>query len=437
MAVFSPQQLAEDDIIAQSKQREEPGWLQKARVAGWRAFQEGPMPHLERTRLKEDIFDGYTLAQAVERAASWEAVPAAVRSGLGLDGEPANAVVMANGFVQWASLDARWAGKGVVFCSLAEAVVKYPDLVKDHLAGEAVPAEGDKPWALNAALWTDGVFIYVPKGVEVDDPLQVFLWGEGNVGLFDRTLIVAEPNSRVTVVAAVTSPEGAAPALRSGVVEVYARDGAQVKYCALQTLAEGQGTNLVLRRALVDANASVQWVVGEFGSALTTSISEALLRGRGGEATNLTVFFSGGNQHLDVEPRMYHTGTHTQSNILVKGVAKESGRSVYVPVTSLEDEADEAAAFQRGTTLLLDKDARAYCIPQLFVGEEAVAGAGHAATVGQVDEEQLFYLRSRGLTEEQAKKLIVHGFFHPVLEMVPVEGVRRRLEQLIDRKMAG
>lgn len=437
MAVYSAERLSEEDVVALSKQREEPDWLRELRVAAWRWYQEAPMPHLERTRLRESLFTGYELAQPVRSAAAWADLPATMREGVGLDSEPTNTVLLGNGYAQFSALDQGWQDQGVVFCSLAEAVVRHPDLVREALMGEAAPAKMDKPWSLNAALWTDGVFLYVPPKVEVTVPLQSIIWGEGNVGLFDRTLVVAGPQSQVTLIERTTSPAQGGPTLRTSVVEVYAREGAQVKYCALQTLDEEQTTNLVYRRAILEPHSSVQWVIGEFGSALSTSISESQLRGRGSESTNLTVFFSGGQQHLDVEPRMYHTGTHTQSNILVKGVAKDNGRSVYVPITSMEDQADEAAAFQRGTTLLLDKRAQAYCIPQLFVAEEAVAGAGHAATVGRVDEEQLFYLRSRGLTEEQAKKLMVYGFFHPVIAMVPVEAVRQQLEQLIDRKMAG
>lgn len=435
MAVVSADHLAEADIAARSQERGEPDWLRERRLTGWRAFERNPMPQLERTRLRESLLQGYDLPGAVARTSTWHDLAEEIRQSTGHASDPSNTLVMENGFVRFADLSAEWAEKGVVFGSLADIVVQRPELVKDYLMGEAVGADGDKPWALNAALWNDGIFLYVPEGVEIDVPLQILQWASGNVGVFDRTLVVAGPNSNVTVVETVTSdPEG--PKLRTGVVEVYLQDGSHVKYCALQTLGQNV-TNLILRRAIVGPNATMHWVVGEFGSSLTAGLSDAYLQGRGGEASNTTVFFADSDQHLDVEPKMLHLGTHTQSNILVKGVAKGTGRSVYAPITAMEDEADEAAAFQRGTTLLLSPEARAYSLPQLFVGEERVAGAGHAATIGRVDEEQVFYLRSRGLTEQAAINLLVTGFFHPVIDTVPVPGVRDRLFELIDRKLAG
>lgn len=434
MANYRTERLAEDDVVSFSKGREEPDWLTRLRLTAWRAYEELPMLHLERTTLRESMFEGLALPVPAARAASWDDVPEDVRQGIGHEAAPANGVVLANGYVQFSALDAEWAEKGVIFQSLAEAAKQHGDIVEKYLAKEAVPADGDKPWALNAALWSDGAFLYVPEGVEVTVPFHVSVWSNGELGLFDRVLVVAAPNSRVTVVEEVSSPEGDGPALRTGVVEVYADAGAQVKYCSLQTLGE-EGKNLTIRRAVVGNDASVQWVVGEFGSSFSVSLSESYLEGRGGESTNVTVFFAGGKQHIDVEPRMYHVGTHTESNITVKGVNRDEGRSVYAPITDMEDEADEAAAFQKGTVLLLDPSTRTYCIPQLYVAEEAVAGAGHAATVGQVDEEQLFYLRSRGLSEKEALKLLVFGFFHPAIDMVPIPEVRQRLEQLIDRKM--
>lgn len=436
MAVYSVEQLGEADVTARSKQRGEPGWLHDRRLAGWKAYEQNAMPRLERTTLRDSMLTGFELPEPGARAESWDEMDDELRRHAGFEAEPANIVVLDNGYARFTHLASEWAEKGVIFGSLAEAVTRGPEWLQEYLAGKAVPPTEDKPWALNAALWGDGVFLYVPEGVEIEVPLQTLHWGRGGVGLFDRTLVVAGPNSGVTVVETVTSPGQGGPKLRAGVVEVYARDGARVKYCALQTLGEDV-TNLVLRRAVLDRNASIQWVVGEFGSSLTVGLTEAHLEGLGAEASNITVFFADGNQHLDVEPRMFHIGTHTQSNILVKGAAKGSGRAVYAPITSMEDNADEAAAFQRGTTLLLDRDARAYSLPQLFVGEEQVAGAGHAATIGRVDPEQVFYLRSRGLTEKQAVNLLVTGFFHPVIDAVPIDEVKERLLNLIDRKLAG
>jgi len=434
VAVYSAERLGEAEVTARSRQRGEPDWLTDRRLAGWKAFENNPMPKLERTTLQESLLQGFRLPEPQPRVSAWAELPVELRETVGIEEAPADAVVLANGYLRFARLSAELAEKGVFVGSLAEAAAQRPDLVRDYVMGEAVPADSDKPWALNGALWGDGLLIYVPEGVEVKAPLQAFMWGEGEVGVFDRTVVVAAPNSDVTVVETVASPASGAPRLRTGVVEVYALDGARIKFCALQTLGHGVN-NLVLRRAVVGPNASVQWIVGEFGSSLTAGLTESLLQGRGGESSNVTVFFAGKGQHLDVEPRMFHTGTHTQSNISVKGVVKGGGRAVYAPVTSMEDQADEAAAFQKGTTLILDPESRAYSMPQLFVAEEQVAGAGHAATIGQVDPEHIFYLRSRGLTEAEARRLLVHGFFHPVIDAVPVDAVKEQLTALIDRKL--
>lgn len=437
MAVGSKPQVGEEDVLALSRNREEPAWLQELRLAGWKAFQERPLPRLERTRLNDRMFEDFALATPQPRVSRWDELGEAVAHGLGQSAAPDNGVVLSNGFAVWQRLPQEWADKGVIFSSLAEAVVRHPELVQRYLAREAVPATADKPWALNAALWTDGVFLYVPEGVDVEVPLQMFLWADDPaLGLFDRTLIVAERNSNVTLVETVASTADSGPRLRVSAVEVYAGANSQVKVCGLQTLSDVT-TNLVFRRAVIGEDAQVHWVLGEFGSSLSTVLCDSQLDERGGISTNLTVFFSDGDQHLDVEPRMFHTGTYTQSDILVKGVAKDRSRAVYAPLTLLDDGADESSAFQRGTTLLLDAEARAYCIPQLHVVEEKVAGAGHAATVGQLDDEQLFYLRSRGLTEQDAKKLMVSGFFDPMIARIPVPEVQERLTELIDRKMDG
>lgn len=436
MAVDSTARLAEADVISLSQRRGEPEWLRERRLSGWRAFEEAPIPKLERTTLSEGMFKGFDLPADQDMVDSWEALPEAVRAGLGHLEARRNVIVLGDGTARFADLEQTLADRGVVFEPLTKAVVQHPELVQPYLAQEAVPATGDKPWALNAALWQDGVFLYVPSGVQLELPLQAFGWsGDSRLGIFSRTLIVAAPQSALTLVTTVTSDDERAPRVYNDVVEVYAQDGAHVRICALQTLAETT-THFAFRRAILEDNARVQWVVGEFGSALSASLCDAYLKGRGAEAKNTTVFFAGGRQHLDMEPRMFHTGEETESDILVRGVAQDQGRSVYVPLTHIDDGAFGASAFQRGKTLLLDPEARAYCIPQLHVLEEQVEGAGHAATVGQVDEEQLFYLRSRGLTPQAAKKLLVAGFFQPMLDEVPVPDVRAQLESLIDRKMA-
>lgn len=437
MAVDSTARLSEADVVALSTRKNEPSWVRELRLKGWKAFQESPVPKLERTTLNEGMFHGFQLPGEGSLVQSWEELPDSVRAGLGQLEARENVVVLADGSARLAALDEALRQQNVIFAPLAQAVVKHPELVEPYLAQRAVPADDEKPWALNAAVWQDGVFLYVPEGVQVDVPLEVLSWsGAGpDVGVFERFLVVAAPNSRVTLLTSVSSDEEKAPRVYGQVMEVYAGEGAQVKVCALQTLGT-KSQHFALRRAVLEKDADLQWIIGEFGSSLTVSISDAYLEGSGSQARNLTVFFSGGEQHLDLEPRMLHTGTKTFSDILVKGVAKEQGRSVYAPLTHIDDGAFHAEAFQRGTTLLLDPNARAYCIPQLHVLEENVDGAGHAATVGQVDADQLFYLRSRGLTESQAKKLMVAGFFHPMLEQVPIPEVREQLESLIDRKMA-
>ncbi|OUM98349.1 MAG: Fe-S cluster assembly protein SufD [Firmicutes bacterium ZCTH02-B6] len=421
-------------IAALSDRTGEPAWLRERRLAAWGRFTELPVPAYERTRLKESQFEDFAPAQGSGPVRSWDELPAALREQVG---DPAGRalVVLANGRAVYRQLPEALP-EGVVITDLATAVREHAVLVEPRLLVRGEQGLDNKVTALSGALHTGGLFVYVPKGVAVPVPVEYILWmDESGVAVGDVALIVTEARAEVTVLETAVSAPGVERSARFGLIDVFPGEDARVVCGNVQ--AFGQGVqSLVVRRVLPAPRSHVDWVAAEFGAELSVNEMDSRLDGRGSEVRALGVFFAGDRQHIDLEMRMIHTGRETASDILVRGVVRDQGRAVYGPYTLIKHDAKDSTGFQRGNTLVLDPQARAYSIPQLHVQEDEVQGAGHAATVGKVDPEQLFYLQSRGLTLQQARRLIVDGFFYPVTDHIPVEALKTRVMAMVERKMS-
>lgn len=429
MSVEMSTSLTEAAIQSLSQQKGEPEWLLKLRLAAFDAYAKASDPNWDRTRI--DTVD-WNAIQPYKAPATEAELPAAAQRMVTAAGEDAAILVQVDSQIAYQAVPEALTEQGVIFTSIDEAVAKHPDLVEEHF-GQVVKHDEDKLIALHSALCAGGAFVYVPKDVRVEVPLQWFVWSDAvNLGLFPRILIVADRGSEVTFVETSGSSDGV-PHLASVVTEVIAKPNAKVTYTAVQGWGDGV-QSFITRRARLDRDSAVHWVLGDLGAELGRAATRSFLEGDGSESTAMMVFFGDQDQHLDSGLVMTHIGDHTGSDMVTKGVLKDNARCVYRALTDIEDGARFTTAFQRENTLVLSKTARIDAIPGLEI-EETEVQAGHAATVGQIDENHLFYLMSRGMTRTDAVKLIVDGFFDPVLTRVPVEGVRALLQDMIDRKM--
>lgn len=327
-----------------------------------------------------------------------------------------------------------WAEKGVILTSLQDAIANHPDKVKPYL-GKLYNFKESKFAALHYALRTGGTFLYVPKNVTIDRPVQVFTYTDApNAGVFNHTLVVAEPYSQVSVLEYAGSDLQGGTAIHSGAVEIFARDGAKVAYIAVQNFDQGT-YSFNPRRAQVGRDAGVKWAAAEFGGKIARSENTSYVDGDGANSDAAIVFFGSGEQSLDVSAAMIHRGKHSVSDITAKGVAKDRAKTIWRGLGHIRQGAKGSSAQQKENSLILSDGAKGDAIPGLLIEETDVAGAGHAATVGRIDEGHLFYLQSRGIPLKQAQRMIVEGFFGPVIQQVPLENVRNEIQTLVNRKL--
>lgn len=364
-------------------------------------------------------------------AAAGDALPADVAAIV----TAGNVLVQHNSEVVTERLSADLAAKGVIFCSLQTALVQHPELVEKYLFQRCYDPAENKLSAQHAAFLAGGAFVYVPKNVEIAEPLQIFTWADGQkAGIFNHVLVVADKFSKFTVNEWLGSADGV-DLLQNGGVEIYAEDGARVEYFALQTL--GNATRAFNpRRARVGRDANVTWHVGEIGGHKTRTDQVSYMDADGGTSEAFLLAFASGEQYMDTGSAMLHTtGHHAGSNIVARVVLTDKARVVFRGNGHIFHGAKNCKTYQSEKALLLTEDAHHDTIPGLFIDENDVEGAGHGATVGQMDQNQVFYLMARGLTRAQAQRMIVTGFIAPILDRISSDTLRTMVEQLVDRKL--
>jgi Fe-S cluster assembly protein SufD len=330
------------------------------------------------------------------------------------------------------SLDPELARKDVFFTSLRSAELENPNLVS-RMAGELVHPEEGKFAALAGALSQNGVVLYVPKGVTVEQPLNSLLWGAG-AGLAHLThiLVWVDEGASVTYIHEAASPDESQASLHAGIVEIKVGDGASLKFVELQSWGR-HVWNFSHERISVGANASLDWIFGAVGSHLTKNFSGLDLAGDGATGRMSGFYFADGDQHLDHDTRQNHLARHTTSDLLFKGALKGHSRSVWHGMIYVAQGAQKTDGYQANRNLILSSEARADSIPGLEILADDVR-CTHGATVGKLEQEPLFYLKSRGIPEREAERLIVEGFFDPIMQRIPFEGVRSRFQQAIHEK---
>ncbi len=418
----------------------EPKWLAERRAHAWSVYESTPIPS---TRLEEwrytDLrkklsWDTLRLADRGPVADDSTAWPEPLRAAMDEDHEASGHIVLIDGHVVHADLDASLSAKGVVLCSLHEAVDKHQALVREHLA-VTVPAEEGKFAALNAALWADGIFLYVPRGIRLELPVRVTRWlSEASAAYFSRVLIVAERESQVSYVDEALSEDFATQTLTSTAVEVIARDGAQVQYVALQRLGKNAFYQSV-QRTLAGRDATLDTLNVGLGASVSRVDLNARLLGPGANSDMLGLYFGDGAQHFDFNTSQDHVTPNTSSDLLYKGALDGSSRSVFRGIIRVHPGAQKTDAYQKNRNLLLSPKAHADSLPNLEIQADDVK-CSHGATVGELDEEAKFYLMSRGLDRVTAERLVVLGFLGEVLSRLPLGGVSEKVTRVIEAKLA-
>ncbi len=402
----------------------------------WRTFNRLPLPTMtedpwRRTDLRDMPIESLNLpAEGLFKGLA--PVPDDLLTPLTED-EPGGQVVLMPGGRRL-SLSPKLISKGVIFTNLLTAERENPDLVA-KMIGQTVRPEEGKFAALAGALAQDGVFLYVPKGVIVEEPLNSLLWGPGeNIAHLSHILIWVDEGASVTYIHEAASPDENSPAVHAGIVEVKVSDNASLRFVELQSWGR-HVWNFSHERVSVGRNGNLDWIFGAIGSHLTKNFSELDLVGEGATGRMSGFYFTDGDQHLDHDTQQNHLAPHTTSDLLFKGALKGHSRSVWQGMIYVAVGAEKTDGYQANRNLILSPNARADSIPGLEILADDVR-CTHGATVGKLEQEPLFYLKSRGIPEKEAERLLVEGFFDPIMQRIPYEGVRARFQQSIHEKTA-
>jgi Fe-S cluster assembly protein SufD len=424
--------------------RDEPAWMRDRRLEAWRILQDTPYPTTtdepwRRTDIKSLPLDEFGAAsKPPAAAAALKSVPAAWKRALALEGHPGDksddisgALLSADGRVVGRAVARSLKSSGVVFSDMDTALREHADLVEPYFLTEAVRLNDDYFAALHGAFWRGGTFLYVPRGVEVALPLRRFTWLGKNDTSLTHTLVVMGPGSRAVLIDEYGSKSGRA--FNAGAVELFLQDGAQLDYVGIQNWGRDVW-NFTNERALVNRDATLRWIVGGLGSKLTKTFLDARLIGQGAKALLSGLFFADGDQHLDLDTEQNHAAPNCKSDLLYKGALKGSARTVWQGMIRVDKTAQKTDGYQANRNLILSDQARSDSIPGLEILADDVR-CTHGSTVSRIDEEEVFYLMSRGISRPESEALLVNAFFTPVLDRIPLESVRERLRKEIAKKM--
>lgn len=424
--------LTSTDVKALSERVGDSKWYAAQRREAFRVYDDIPMPTLQdepwrRTDIRALDWGAVTSTEARSpngKVPEWLLQP--------LVGEQHGGQVVSNGGVVAApAIDAALRDQGVILTDFLTATREHADLLQKYL-GRAVAVSEGKFAALAATLATEGVFVYVPQGVRAELPLHAVLWASRR-SQFSRTIIVAEDDASLTYVHELASENGVGQALHAGTVEIYVGRNADVKFIELQSLGR-HFWHFTHERARIEAKGKLDWVFSAIGTRLTKNFSELDLVGDEAWGRMSGFYFAQDDQHFDHDTQQNHLAVNTTSDLLFKGALRDRSRSVWQGMIYVAPGAQKTDGYQANRNLVLDKTARADSIPGLEILADDVR-CTHGATVGQLEAEHVFYLMSRGISYEDAKKLIVDGFFDPIMQRIPFEGVRDRMKRAIIEKM--
>src|SRR5256884_1959541 len=434
--------LSRDAVEELSRQKGEPAWMLQKRLHAWDVFESTAAPLGRRGDLgtfRAMANFKYQEVSPYIPADGSGTLPAVIQQSLqdALVNERAGHVVQRNASVVHVELDDELKRQGFILTDLDPSVRECPELVQQYFMTKCVPVESNKYTSLHAAFWSGGIFLYIPKGVEIEQPILSQIWIDSPASAnFVHTLIVADEQSSVRFVAEYNSAfEDEQPSILNDVVEIFAKNEARVEFSNMQDVGLNVW-NVTNKNAVHEKDARVTWVMADLGSKVTLANIGATMGGNGSVAELVGVFFTDHDQRLTMNTLSDHAALATNAETLVKGVLAGQSRVEFEGMIRVQPKAQQTASFLSDHTLLLGKECRAESIPSLEIGANEVS-ASHGATTGQIDEEQLFYLMVRGIPREEAERIIVQGFFEPVLQRIPLENLRTRLRRSIVHRMSG
>ena len=443
--VFKPRKGLNEELLREiSAMKGEPEWMLEFRLKSYQRFLRKPVPTWGGGGMLDDIdFDDiyYYIKPTEGQVDDWDMVPDSIKETYEKLGIPeAERKYLAGVTAQYESEVVYHRNRedleemGVLFCDMDTAVREYPDIVREYF-GTIIPPNDNKFAALNSAVWSGGSFIYVPPGVHVEQPLQAyFRINAENMGQFERTLIIIDEGAYVHYVEGCSAPTYSSDSLHCAVVEIVVKEGGRCRYTTIQNWSNNV-YNLVTKRAAAYRNATMEWVDGNLGSKLTMKYPAVWLMEEGAHGEVLSIAFAGEGQHLDAGAKIVHAAPNTTSLVTSKSISMDGGRAGYRGLVRVEDGAEGVKSFVRCDALILDENSRSDTYPYMEI-EEADAQLGHEATISKVGDDQLFYLRSRGLSEEEATAMIVAGFIEPIVKELPME-YAVELNRLIELQMEG
>lgn len=440
---FKARKGIDEQVIKQiSAMKVEPSWMTEFRLKSFKVFLEKKMPDWGADLSKIDFDDIYYYIKPIEgQTDAWEKLPKEIKETYDRIGVPEAEKKFLSGVsaqyeseVVYESINKLLTKQGVIFCDMDTAVRKYPEVVREYF-GTLIPPHDNKFAALNSAVWSGGSFVYVPKGVHVQLPLQAyFRINAERFGQFERTLIIAEEGSSVHYIEGCTAPIYTTNSLHAAVVEIFVKKNARVRYTTVQNWSKNV-YNLVTKRAKAQENAIMEWIDCNIGSQVTMKYPSVYLMGEGARGEVLSIAFAGADQHQDAGAKMLHFAPHTSSRIVSKSISKDSGRTSYRGLVQVFPGAKESSVYVSCDALILDEKSRSDTYPSMRIKENDVT-VQHEATVEKLGEEKLFYLMSRGMSKTEAEGLLVNGFIDPVAKEIPLE-YSIELNRLIKLEMAG
>ena len=441
--VFKSRKVLYEDVVRQiSAKKDEPDWMLAFRLKALKHFQERPMPTWGPDLSDLDLDEIYFYVKPTDgEGRTWDDVPETIKNTFEKLGIPeAEQKYLAGVGAQYDSemiyhnVQEQLERKGVIFMSIEDGLRNHPDLFREYFS-TVIPIQDNKFAALNSAVWSGGSFVYIPKGVKVDLPLQAyFRLNMANIGQFERSLIIADEGAQVHYVEGCTAPLYLTNSFHSGVIEIVVKKNARVRYTTIQNWSNNV-YNLVTQRAKVYKNGTMEWVDANLGSKITMKYPSCYLLEPGAHGEILSVAFAGPGQHQDGGGKAIHFAPNTSSKITSKSISRGNGRCSYRGLLKIHPEAEGSRSNVVCDALLLDRDSRSDTYPYIEVDAQDVT-LGHEATVSKVGEEQLFYLMSRGLSEEEATTMVVSGFIEPLVKELPME-YAVEMNRLIQLQMIG
>ena len=443
VTVFKTRKGLDEEVVRQiSAMKEEPEWMLEFRLRALEHFFERPMPDWGGDLNRLDLDNIYYYVKPTDNESkTWDDVDDTIKATFDKLGIPeAEQKFLAGVGAQYESemvyhsIQEHLDKLGVIFVSIEDGLKNHEDLFREYF-GTVIPHTDNKFAALNSAVWSGGSFVYVPKGVKVELPLQAyFRMNTANLGQFERTLIIVEEGAEVHYVEGCTAPIYTTDSFHSGVIEIVVKDGARSRYTTIQNWSVNV-YNLVTQRAMVHKNAKHEWVDANLGSQLTMKYPSCYLIGEGAHGGILSMAFAGKGQHQDTGGKVIHVAPHTTSRITSKSISKDGGRASYRGLLKIYENAVGSRSNVVCDALLLDEESRSDTYPYIEIDESDVS-VGHEASVSKIGEEQLFYLKSRGLSEEEAITMVVSGFIEPLVRELPME-YAVEMNRLIQLQMEG